>query len=170
MVFLHHADLLVVQSHLVAVLIDVIDALEEFRVHRDGVAVLREHRHDLLSQGQQFVVAVAFQDVEEHVADAVDGLARLVEGQDGVLEGGRLGVVDNGVNLLELFLHAGLERGHVMLGFDLVERHDLEGGLVFRQERVRSGSFLLFIVGAGCQGDDAQSDHWNEFFVHEKSF
>ena len=40
MIFFYHTDLLIVQSHLVTMLIDVVDLLEEFRVHRDGVAML----------------------------------------------------------------------------------------------------------------------------------
>jgi hypothetical protein len=74
MVFLHHADLLVVQAHFVAVLIHIIDALEEFRIHHDGVAMLREHRQHLFGYGHHLVVGEAFVEVEEHVADAAQDL------------------------------------------------------------------------------------------------
>ena len=70
MILFHYTDLLVIQIHLVAMLIHIVNFFEELRVHGNGVAVLREHGHHFFSKCQQFIVAVTLEDVEEHAADA----------------------------------------------------------------------------------------------------
>ena len=71
MVFLHHTDLLVIEARLIAVLIHIVDALEEFRVHHDAVAMFGELGQHLFGYGHHFVVGEAFVEVEEHIADTV---------------------------------------------------------------------------------------------------
>ena len=71
------------------------------------------------------------------------------------MESGRLSVVDDGVDFLELFLHAGLKSRHIVLGLDLVERYHLERCLVFGKERIFIGFCLLLAAVAGSQYDDA---------------
>ena len=143
MVFLHHADLLVVEAHFVAVLIHIVDALKEFRVHHDGVAMLREHGQHLFGDGHHLVVGEALVEVEEHIADAAQGLARLVVRQDGVLESCRLSIVDDGFHFGKLFFHTRLKSRQIMLVLDLVEWRHLEWCSVFGQERIWSFGFCL---------------------------
>ena len=136
MILLHHADLLAVKTHFVAVLIHIVDALEEFRVHHDGVAVLREHGQYLFGDGHHLVVGEAFIEVEKHIAHAVENLPRLVERQNGVLEGRGLGIVDNRVNFGLLFSDTRLKSRQIVFVFDLVERRHLERCRVFGQEGI----------------------------------
>ena len=96
-----------------------------------------------------------FVEVEKHVADTAQGLARLVVRKDGVLERRRLCVVDDGVDLVKLLFHSGLKSGQVMLGLDLVEGNDLEWGLILGQEWIGNVFSLLSALIAGSQGDDA---------------
>ena len=143
MILLHYADLLVVEAHFVAVLIHIVDALEEFRVHHDGVTMLREHGQHLFGYGHHLVVSEALVEVEEHIADAAQGFARLVVWQNGVLESGRLSIVDNGFHFGKLFFHTCLKSRQIMFVFDLVEWRHLEWCRVFGQERIWSFSFCL---------------------------
>ena len=136
MVFFHHTDLLVVKTHFVAVLIHVVDALEQFRVHHDGIAMLREHRQHLLGDGNHFVVGETFVEVEKHIADTVENLARLVVRQDGVFESWCFFIVDNGLDFSLLLLDACLKSRHIVLVLDLVERRHLERCRVFGEERI----------------------------------
>ena len=168
MILFHNADLLVVQTHFVAVLIHIIDTLEEFRVHHNGIAVLGEHGQHLFSDGNHFVVGQALVEVEEHVAHSVENFARFVERQDGVLEGWGFVVIDNCLDFSLLLLDARLKSRHVMLDFDLVERRHLERCRVFGQEGIRAFGlgFLFRLRGARSQCDYAQCDHVDDFFCH----
>ena len=145
MVFLHHADLLVVQTHFVAVLIHIVDALEKFWVHHNGIAMFREHGQHLLGDGNHFIVGQALVEVEEHIAYSIESFARLVERKDGVLEGWSLGIVGNGFDFSLLLLDARLKSRHVMLDFNLVEWRHLERCRVLGQEGIRAcGLGFLF--------------------------
>ena len=151
-VLLDHANLLVVEAHFVAVLIDIVDALEEFRVHHNAVAVFGKQRQHCFGDFHHLVVGEAFVEVEEHVANAVQGLARLVEGQDGVLESGRLGIADDGFHFGQLFFHTRLKSRQIVLVLDLVERRHLEGCGVFREERIFRLGLCLRLVFRGARG------------------
>ena len=94
----------------------------------------------------------------EHRCHLVEQFTAAVEGSDGVLEGSRFLVVDDGVNLLFVFLHTLDEGGFVVFHLDLLKRRYAVGGSVLAEEGISSlGHCTAAYDGGGTCGDDCFS-------------
>ncbi len=132
-----------VQVQLVALGVQGVDAGEQLGVQEDGVAMGGQLGRHVAVNGVERIVGVGALQVLERGLHAGQQLARTLHGHDGVVEGGRLGVVGDGVDFLQLHAHALGEGGCEMLVLDLVE------GRVF--ERQRAG-LEEGIAGQRCGG------------------
>ena len=133
---LQQSHLLGVEVEALALVVDGLDALEEFGVEGDVVAVGRQLGGDLFGYGLHLVAVFAFAKVEKDAGDFVEQFAAVLVGLDGVLEGGCFGVVDDGVDFGCLLLHAFLEGGHVVLGLDFPKIGNFIGCAPFCEERI----------------------------------
>lgn len=113
-----------------------IDAGEEGGVEADGVGVRGDLRRHFLFDRAERVVGVGAGEVVEDALDAGEELAGALEGDDGVFEGGGLGVAGDGFDFAQLLGHAGFERGAEVRVFDLVELRVAEWERAFAEERV----------------------------------
>ena len=116
--FLEETLLLGIEVEALALVVDSLDALEEFGVKGDVVAVGGEFGGYLFGDGFHLVAVFTLAEVEEDTGDLVEKLAAVLVGFDGVLEGGRVGVVDDGIDFGQLLFHALLEGRHVVFGLD----------------------------------------------------
>src|SRR5215475_15552932 len=84
-------------------------------------------------------VRVAGVEVRERCFRAIEQTSRLLERDNGVVEGWLFRAVRDRLDLLELFGHAGLDcRGETFV-FDLVERRIMKRQLALSHERVVAG-------------------------------
>ena len=143
---LDQTHLLAVQSEGFALLVDGLDALEEFGVEHNVVAVGGDEGCGLFGNLLHFGAVDALGQIEEDGADLVEQVAALFEGLDGVGERRRFGVVGNGVDFSLLLLDALFEGGHIMLGFDFFKIGDAVGRVPFPEERI----VHIVLVFAGC--------------------
>ena len=118
-------------------------AVVERLVEGDVVGVLAHQGDGFLLDGAQLVGAVGLSDVVEDAGDLRKDPAGEFQRDDGVLEGGRIRVGGDGVDLGVLLGDAGLDGGDVVGGKDLLERRDAVRGVPFGQEGV-------FAFVAGC--------------------
>ena len=128
--------LLVVEVLLVAVLVHFLDALEQLGVQHDVVAVTGEHREDGVGELFHFGTVHAFGEVHEDGGDLGQQFAAVLVGDDGVAEGGFLGVAADGLDFLLLLPYALLDGREVVGGFDLVEGRHAVGGVPLLHEGV----------------------------------
>ena len=134
--FFGEAELLTFKAEIIALVVYGFDALEEFFVEHDVVAMGRDFWSHFFGDGLHFVAVDAFDEVEKDRANLVEKSAALFEGLDGVLESRSLVVVDNGVDFGLLAFHALLEGGHIVFGFYFFEVGDVIRSVPFSEERV----------------------------------
>ena len=96
--------LLLARERLVFVVVDGLDALEQLLVEGYLVAEVGQHGCHLLLYLGNLRCLVGTDEGEEDAADAAEGLATLLVGQDGVVESGGFGVADDLLHLLPLLL------------------------------------------------------------------
>ena len=133
---LGQTQLFAFEAQCFALVVDRLHTLEELGVEHDVIAVCRHQRGGLLGNFLHLVGADALAEVEEYRRHLVEEGAALLEGFDGVLEGGCLAVVHDGVDFGLLLLHALFESRHIVLGFDFLKRGDVVRGVPFSEERV----------------------------------
>ncbi len=107
--------------------VDAAYALEERLVEGYLIRQLGQHGHHLLFYLTQLVGLVGLGQGEEHAADAVQLLAALLQGDDGVLEGGRVGALHYLLDFLAVLLDSLLEGRQVVGRLDLAEVGGAEG-------------------------------------------
>ena len=128
-VALQQAQRLGIEAQGRALVVQRLHAREQRRIQEDRVLVRGE-------LGRHLRVGVGRGQVEEHHRDAAEQLTRALQGDDGVVESRGLGVVRDGVRLLLLLRHAGLE-GRPEIGVpDPVERWKVVRQRALRRERV----------------------------------
>ena len=108
------------------------------------------------------VVGVGGGDVEEGDGSAGEELAGALHGDDGVVEGGGVGVVGDGVDFFALLGHAGFDGGLVVGVFDLVEGGGLEGECGWERKTGSMGRRQGFCAG-GEGGGDSQCEDAPQF-------
>jgi len=149
-VTVEQAQLLGVEAELVALVVQGLDAGVQLRVEGDGVGVRGQQRRHGGLHLLHLRVGVGADQVEEHVGHAQQYLAAALGGDDGVVEGRRLGVVGDGVELGALLGHALLEGRQVVRVGDAVERRQLVRQRARFEEGVGRGRRGL--VGGGAEG------------------
>ncbi len=135
-VALDQSHALRVQAQGVALFVQRLDAGEELGIEVDGVAVRGELRRVVGAQLVARVVGVGADQVEEHGGGAVQHLAGLLQRDDGVVEGGRGRVAGDGVDLLQLLGHAGVEGGGEIAVLDPVELRVMQRQRALREEGI----------------------------------
>ncbi len=129
------------------------DALEEFGVQKDGIAVRSQLGRLDVFHFLQRGIEVGGSHAVEYVRDAVEQLAGLFHSHDGVLERGRRGIIGDGLHLLALLGHAGFDGGLIIGVLDLVEWRRLKGQGAGGIERVAGAKGRV----GGQGGPNAQS-------------
>ena len=112
------AHLLGVEVEALSLVVDGLDAGEELGVEGYVVAVGGEERRHLLLDGLHLLAVLTLGEVEEDGADLFQQLSAVFVSEDGVLEGGGLGVVHDGLDFGFLAVHAFGEGRHVVFGLD----------------------------------------------------
>ena len=117
-----HFGLLGRQFELGALVVHGFDALEKTFVQENSGLILREFRRNLCLDGIQLVVGVSVGQVEQTRQRLLQQFSRFHVRLNRVLESRSGGIADDGVNICQSFFHALLDGGHIMLGFDFIER------------------------------------------------
>ena len=107
--------------------VDLTDALEQGLVEGNLVLEVGEHRLHLFLNLAYRVGFVGFDDGKEYAADVVERLAALLEGQDGILEGGRVLILHYFGYFIAILLDGSLEGGQVVGRLYLAEVGSAEG-------------------------------------------
>ena len=143
--FLQELLVFTLQRVVVAV-VDLPDAFEQRLVERDLVLQVCQHRLHLLLYLANLVGFVGLDNGEEHTAYAVECLAALLEGKDGILEGCRVLVLHDLGDFIAFLLDGSLEGGQIVSGLYHAEirRTKRQGALL--QQRVLTLGFR-----AACQ-------------------
>ena len=110
--------------------------LKQVLVHIHTVRKTRQLRRQLHHNVLQLTVGVAFVQVEQHAADAVQLFAGRLQRHNGVLKSRRGLLFDYVLNILFGFLYRLPYGGNIMFIAYLAERRCLVGSLPFLQQRV----------------------------------
>jgi hypothetical protein len=126
------------QARFFASLVDRRDAFEQLLVLRDLVAERSQPRRHLALDGLHgLVVERRAEDAIDRV-DAIEHPAGALHRRDRVVEGRRLGIGRDAVDLAQLLGHSGFERGLQVLDFRLIEgRNAAIGAAPGGEQRVR---------------------------------
>ena len=130
-----------------------------FSLRRMSSRMRGQHRGDLPGDGLQRVVGLGRRRARRRRCPPRRAARRRHPGLQGVGEGRRLGVGDDGVDLLALRGHGRLEGGQEVLGLDGLERRHAEGRLPLRKERVGRGGRLGRRAGERRQGREDKGEH-----------
>ena len=133
---LQQTHLLGIESQGFAAVVERPHPLEESVVHQDPVVMGGQAGHDLLLHGLELLVGVGGTDHAEHQLHLREHAARVVEGQQGILERRLVVIRGDGLDLRLVERHRTLECGHVVLGADLVERRHTVGRVPLDEKRV----------------------------------
>ena len=118
--------------------IDSLDALEVSAVEHDIVGVLGEDGRQLLCQRVHIVVGLGREQVEEDLGHALEHVVGRGDG-DRVVEGGRLGIVDDALDESIVLPNTFHDGGLVVLELYAVEGSRIVGRLiVFVEKRIYS--------------------------------
>ncbi len=115
---------------------ELVDSREELAVEQDRVHVRGEFRRVFGLDLLEFRIGVGAREIAEDALHPTEGLARKLQGDDGVLEGGRILVGDDRRHLLPVFGHAPLEALAEMLVADAVEGRVLVGQRTRSEQRI----------------------------------
>ena len=126
MITLEHARLFGRKPERVLARLQGVDAPEQGIVQIDVAAMAREDRGDLAFDRLDLVIARGAGEIEEDARHFVARLPAALQRLDGVGEGRRLRIGDDGVDLRPRPGDGGVERGPEMRGFDALERRRLE--------------------------------------------
>ncbi len=155
-VALDQAHALLVQTQVGALFIQRLDAREQLGVQVDAVAVGGELGRVLGVQFVEGVVGVGAGQVAERDRGAGQQLAGAFHRQDGVVEGRRLAVIGDGLDLAGVFGHAAVEGRREIAVLDLVELRVLVRQGALLEEGIHG---VLGVVGGrlGRSGGGAQA-------------
>ena len=135
-VFLHHTLLHRGELQLVAVVVDLLDALEEGIVEVDVVLCLVEQGDGFVGHSGEGVVGHSAVIVVEDGGHTLQDGGGVFEREDGVVEVGHRAVAHDVVDGLFLFRDTGFDGRDEVRNPDLLERRNLILGGVWLQERV----------------------------------
>ncbi len=151
-VMLDQALLHRVQLQRVTLVVQRLHAGEQLRVEVDFVLVRGQLRGDVFLDLLARFGAIGLDQAEEDARHAVQGLAAALHRHDGVVEGGRLGVVGDLADVGQVLAHAFFEGRRVVAVLDLVELRRLERQRAGAQQRVGGGFGRLLGRGFLCFG------------------
>ncbi len=123
---LQHARLLWREAEAVALAVKRVDAGEQSGVHPHLVPVRRGAGRDVALDREQLVVAVGADELAEHVVDALQGAAGVLQRDDGVVEGRRRLLPSDRGDLGLVLGERALVGRHEMLGLDARKRRRAE--------------------------------------------
>ena len=103
-----------------------LDTSEELVVEHQRIAVGREERGGFLLHLAELIGTIGCGEGREECRGTSEQSPRLLEGQDRVLEGRRLGIVDDTVDLSDLLCYTLLEGREEVLGLDTIKRRGIE--------------------------------------------
>ena len=158
---------LLVEAEALALVVERLDAEEEFRVQVDRVAVRGVERRDLGSDLLQGLARVRLGEAGEDLAHPGEQLARAFHRLDRVGERRSLRVLRDALDLRELSLHPLDDRGLEVRVPDLVELRRLERQRARGEEGVRRG-----VAGArgGAGEEQGGGDREEAACLHGASF
>ena len=128
--------LILALQRIVLTVIDLFDTLEELGVERDLVVELGQQRHHLLLNLTDFLCLIGFGKRKEHTAHTIERTSTLLEGDNSVLERGRVLTLHDGLDVLTLLGDGSIESRHVVSHLDLVEIGGAKGQLTLHQQRI----------------------------------
>ncbi|MNS54796.1 hypothetical protein D3C72_876100 [compost metagenome] len=141
-----------IEAQLVALGVQGIDALEEFVIEHDRIAMGRHFRRQLAFQALDRVIRIRAGHHGKHGAYTAQQLARALHGHDGVVERGRFLVVRNRTDFRQVGGHACRKGGRVVGVLHLVERRIVEWQAARLRKRVRGGQCCRRGSGGGKNG------------------
>ena len=149
---LQQAQLLVIELLLILVLIHLLDALEQFGIKHNVIAMLRIERHDGVGQLLHLLVVAAFQQIEKHGGHLVEQFVAVFQRDDCIAKSRLLFIGDDGIYSLLLLPHALLEGRQVVFSLDFVEwRHAVRGVPLFHKRIVEKHLIVVFLFAAAKQ-------------------
>ena len=120
----------------VGAVIHLLDAGKQSLVQGDVVAVFRQLRHHSFGNFLQLVAGFRTQQITENSGDLIQECARFLQCHDRIVKVGCGRIVDKGIDLPVVCLHALLHGRFEMRCLQQVERKCSVGRMVFRQEWV----------------------------------
>ena len=151
----HETVVAVVEQHLLlrrqfaVMAVHILDTFEQLFVQTDIIRMFRQDRTHLLRQGIHLIVRLCREQVEEHRRDTtqqvvvVIAVFLVVHTDDGIVEGGFLGVVDDLLDLLVIPADTLQHRLLEVLKADTVEGRHIMGRIIRQKKRILS---LLLLV------------------------
>ena len=141
-----------------------LDTSEELVVEHQRIAVGREERGGFLLHLAELIGTIGGGERREQSRGTGEQSARLLEGQDRVLEGRSLGIIDDTVDLSRLLCYALLEGREEVLGLDTIECRSIEVECALDEERiVRRG--LAVASGKHSEKTECEDEtfcfHWD---------
>jgi hypothetical protein len=136
MVTLQHTALFLGQFQRVAVLVELVDALEEPLVEQDACFVRGKPRRHFARQLLHFGCRVRRLEIVEHGGDAVQILAAFFQGDNGVGKARLGGIFDDRLDLTHMRPQRCFERRLEMTRLDFFERRKFVGAAPARHERI----------------------------------
>ena len=124
------------QSEAVALLKDGLDAGEESLVKGDVHLVFGHQGREVLGDLLHLLIGIGLEQVVEDAADALQGLARALQGLDGVCKSRGIGIAHDGIDLGLRLGDGLLEGGLVVFVPDPVERRSAVGEAGFGQQGI----------------------------------
>ena len=152
-----------VEAERVACVVDRLDAGKQLAVEHGLVIVRGQLWRQLGLDLLHLVIGVGARLREKHARNAAQQLFAAFQGDDGVVETGRFGIVGDGLDFAATFGHALFEGRSIVLVADLVELRELIGQRTRRKERIdrlRLGGLDRLCLGGwiaiggvqGCHG------------------
>ena len=130
-------------QRLVLVVVDGLDTLEEGLVEHHLVVQVGQQRRDFLLGLGYLRRLVGTDQCVEHVGHTLQQTAALLVGHDGVLEGGSLLVVGDGLDVSPFLLDGSLDSRHIVAGLDTTEVRGTIGQRALLEQRVAAGLTVL---------------------------
>ena len=146
LVYLFEQLLILALQGIVFVVIDLTDAFEERLIEGYLVLEIGDHGLHLLLDVTYLWRLVGLDNSEEDAAHTVEQTAAVLEGQDGVLEGGRFLAVDNLLDVVALLLDSCFEGRQVVGNLYLAEVGGAE-----RQRALLEQGILVLCLLAGSE-------------------
>ena len=147
----------VFSGELGAILVDSLDAREELVVEENAILMSGELWGDFFFDLLDGIGSLCACEGGEDQARSVEESARLLVGEDRVLEGWCFGIVRDAVDLDELLLHALLKGRQEVLWSDLVKGGRLVVKLAYLQQGI--GALVLAVAGGECRhSEEAKGD------------
>ena len=121
------------------------DARKQLLIKGNLVAKVCQHRLHLLLYLADFVSLISLRQCEEYGCNTSQLPTTVLERQDGILECGRVLIVDNGLDIVARLLHGSLEGRHVVSHLNLTEIWCTKRQRTLCQQRILARGLLAGI-------------------------